>query len=153
MTVPAEEIRVRRLEKPSSRDPDNGINWICRAFGFSNSDKDPTPTIFREVLRASLKKRQVGSAIVSEKLDITRGGVVYHLNHMIESGVIVRDGRAYRLRCTTLERTVDEVEEDMLRMFRRIKEVAREIDENAGVAVDDEDAMTDGKRNPRTKKR
>ncbi len=133
MADSTEEIRVRRLEKPVSRDPDNAINWICKAFGFSDSDKDRTPRIFREVLHASLKKRQVRSAIVSEKLDITRGGVVYHLNHMIESGVIVRNGRAYRLRCTTLERTVDEVEEDVLRMFKRIKEVAREIDENVGV--------------------
>lgn len=150
MAVSTEEIRVRRLEKPLSRDPDNDINWICNAFGFSNSDKDRTPIIFREVLHASLKKKRVGSATVSEKLDITRGGVVYHLNHMIESGVIVRDGRAYRLRCTTLERTVDEVEEDMLRMFKRIKEVARGIDENVGVMKGD--AM-DGKRNLGAKRR
>lgn len=133
MTISSGEIRVRRLEKPASRDPANAINWMCRAFGFSDSDEDRTPIIFREVLHASLKKRRVGSAIVSEKLDITRGGVVYHLNHMIESGVVVRDGRAYRLRCTTLERTVDEVEEDMLRMFKRIREVAREIDESVGI--------------------
>lgn len=143
------EIRIRRLEKPVRRDAEDEVEWICRALGFSDSDEGMTPIIFREVLNASLKNRQVGSTKVSEKLDITRGGVVYHLNHMIESGVIVRDGRTYRLRCTTLERTVDEVEEDMLRMFRRIKEVARGIDEGFGIIEGD---VADGKQKPRTRK-
>ncbi len=133
MVADASEIRVRRLEKPLRRDMGEEIEWICRALGFSDSEEDTSPTIFREVISASLKNRQVGSTKVSKKVDITRGGVVYHLNHMIESGVIVREGRAYRLRCTTLERTVGEMEEDTLRMFKRIKEVAREIDEEFGI--------------------
>jgi len=152
MVADASEIKVRRLERPLRRDADEDIYWICQALGLSDEDDDMTSSIFREVLDASLTNRQVGSTKVSKKVEITRGGVVYHLNHMIESGVIVRDGRAYKLRCTTLERTVDEVEEDALRMFRRIKEVAREIDAEFGLFEVDDTYVEQKQRNRKQQK-
>ncbi len=122
---------VRAIERPKRRDPEDELRWLCQCFGFEPGD--PRVEILREIVAAEKNEQGVRSTVISTNLQITRGGAVYHLNRMIESGLIVRKGHEYQLRATSLEETLEEVEEDMLRMFKRMRQIAKELDQDLGL--------------------
>ncbi|MBU1197258.1 hypothetical protein KJ765_01970 [Candidatus Micrarchaeota archaeon] len=125
-------ITIRRIERPRRSTPEDELDWLCKCFGFSEQD-DLRKHILQEILEAERQERGVRSHNISIKMHVTRGGAVYHLNKMIESGLIVRNGREYELRGQNLEQTLEEMEEDMLRMFKRMRNIAKELDEDMGL--------------------
>ncbi|MBI5051405.1 hypothetical protein HZC08_01470 [Candidatus Micrarchaeota archaeon] len=59
----------------------------------------------------------------------TQGAVVYHLNIFIGSGIVIKQGRKYFLRSASLDETIEELEQDILRRMKKMRELARDIDE------------------------
>lgn len=125
------QIMVRTVERPHSRKPQQELAWLCESFGIAPND--PRREILQEILKAERSDQGVRSVVISQKMNITRGGAVYHLNRMIETGLVVRNGRQYELRAQNLEETIEEMEEDMVRMFRRMRSIAKELDEEFGL--------------------
>ncbi len=127
---------VRNVELPARKGFNSDFEWLCECLGLTSGEKgDLAPEIFRHVVEAEKKGRHARSIVISRKFKVTRGGAVYHLNRLIETGLIVRHGREYELRAGNLSETMDEVEEDMLRMFKRMKQIAHEMDEQLGFEV------------------
>jgi len=85
-------------------------------------------TNFKDKYNSSCK-RGVKTSQLAKKFFITQADVVYHLNNFMKKGVIVKKGRLYCLRESTLEETIYEVELDKLREFTKIKKVAKRIDD------------------------
>ncbi|MFH1107360.1 MAG: hypothetical protein V1787_05695 [Candidatus Micrarchaeota archaeon] len=136
MAAQPKSLTVRSVELPHLKDFDSDFEWLCECLGLTSGEKDGlAPGIFKQIVEAERAGRPARSIVISRKFKVTRGGAVYHLNRLIETGLIVRHGRAYGLRAGNLSETVDEVEEDMLRMFRRMKQIAREMDEEMGFRV------------------
>ncbi len=129
-------LTVRSLELPQRKDFDSDFEWLCECLGLSEGGKgDLAPEIFRQIVEAEKKGRPARSIVISRKFKVTRGGAVYHLNRLIETGLVVRHGREYELRAGNLSETMGEVEEDVLRMFKRMKQIASEMDEEMGFKV------------------
>ncbi|MFH1199576.1 MAG: hypothetical protein V1708_00755 [Candidatus Micrarchaeota archaeon] len=127
---------VRNVEQPARKNFNSDFEWLCECLGLTEGGKgDLAPVIFRQIVEAEKTGRPARSIVISRKFKVTRGGAVYHLNRLIETGLIVRHGREYELRAGNLTETMDEVEEDMLRMFRRMRGIARELDEEMGFVV------------------
>lgn len=100
-----------------------------------NKDKS-TVDIFKLVVRATEDGKGISSTEVAEKINLSRGAVIHHLNNLQLAGLVVKDGRNYFARSRSMVRTVQEVEEDIKRIFMRMQETAREIDKAFGMELD-----------------
>ncbi|MBN2067680.1 MAG: helix-turn-helix transcriptional regulator [Candidatus Diapherotrites archaeon] len=133
------KIVVRRVEKPFSHSLDKELEWICRCLGFFEPiDREKTAaSVFKEIVKAAESRRPLTSTSLAEKVDMSRGSVINHLNNLQRSGLIVRHGRVYLPRSRSVFRTIEEIEEDIDRIFARMKKTAREIDQEFGIKVEE----------------
>lgn len=125
------KYEILDLRMPPAAEFDEDVEWICRCFGFLESrDKEKTAAkVFKALLEAMKQGKGLSSDELSEKIGLTRGTMVHHLNNLIQSGLVVhREGR-YELRGMSLQRTVQEIQRDINRIFENIEHVARSIDE------------------------
>ena len=52
---------------------------------------------------------------------------------MIKAGLVVKEGNAYYIRCSSLYATVAEMHRDVDQIFEDIESVAKEIDDRIGI--------------------
>lgn len=128
-----QQITIRRVNRPARRSLDGELEWFCRSLGISGGSDELGAEIIKEILRKESKGGGIKSIAISKKMRVTRGGAVYHLNKLMASGLIVRRGREYELRGQNLSDTVEEMEQDMRRMFRHLRRMATEIDGELGM--------------------
>ena len=120
------EISIREVAEPRVADPDATIEYIFRCLGGSEDD-ELAKEVFRELVKTG--EKGVRSKEIQEKTGVTQGAVVYHLNTFRRSGLIIKEGRYYYLKRPTLDRTLEEMEYEMLRHFQRMKKLAKLMDE------------------------
>lgn len=124
------EIFIREpMERPKEHSIDTDIEWICECLGLAGRENDLATEIFKELLHATKGRGGVSSKEITEKRHVTQGAIVYHLNIFMNSGLVVKQGRRYFLRSASLDETMEELEQDMLRRMRKLRELARHIDE------------------------
>lgn len=129
------ELVIRKVEPPFSNSTQDDLNWICQSFGFFEEiDREKTASyVFREIVRATEKEKSLSSTDLAKTVGMSRGSVINHLNNLMRAGLIVKDGRFYFARSQSMFRTIEEIEEDIDRIFEKMKQRARFIDEKAGV--------------------
>jgi predicted transcriptional regulator len=123
------------LRTPPAAEFNEDVEWVCKCFGFLEPrDKEKTAArIFKALLEAMKEGKGFSSDELAEKIGLTRGTIVHHLNNLIQGGLVVhREGR-YELRGMSLRRTVQEIERDINRIFENIEQVAKSIDETLGL--------------------
>jgi len=131
-------IKQRRITIVKIGRPRHIINEELQWFGnslelFNLRDKDQSCfRIFIELLKATKMQTPLSSDELARRLNLSRGTVVYHLNKLIESGIVIVVKNKYILRGNNLQELVDELEADILSSFRELKKVAKEIDEGMG---------------------
>lgn len=133
--MPIQQIILRKVDRPAKHNFDSELEMFCEAFGISGeNEKNISKDILEEILRKESRNGEgIRSIVISKKMRVTRGGAIYNLNKLMESGLIIRNGRDYELRGQNLHDTVEEMEEDMLRMFRQMRRMAQEIDKELGI--------------------
>ncbi len=126
---------IRKIEPPFSNDPQKELEWICQTFGFFEEiDKEKTASaVFREVVSATEKGEGLTSTALANRVSMSRGAVINHLNKLMRSGLIVREGRYYVSRSKSMARTIEEIEEDIDRIFEKMKQRARLLDQQLNV--------------------
>jgi len=122
-------ILIIEIEQPVEQKLEKEINWICYSLGLADKGDRLATSIFSELVLAAKRREGISSREITEKENVTQAAVVYHLNNFIRSGVVVRRGRIYYLRATSLDRTIEEIEHDMVRRMRIIRRVARMVDD------------------------
>lgn len=129
------KIVIKRVERPFSGSFEKEFEWLCRSLGFLEPiDKGKIASgIFRAVVVATEKGDPLTSNQIAEKVDMSRGSVVNHLNNLQRSGLVVRNGRQYLARSRSMFHTIEEIEEDIDRIFSRMKRIAKDIDEEFGI--------------------
>ena len=134
------KIVIKKVEEPFSSDPFVELDWICQSLGFFEPiDRDKTASaIFKELLQISNKQKAMSSTLLSERLNMSRGSIINHLNNLQRAGLIVRQGRYYYPRSKSISRTIAEIEEDIDRVFQKMKKAAQEIDKEMGVIAEQE---------------
>ena len=126
---------VAEIKKPRDKGLDTDIEWMCECLGIvTPRDRDRTSTkILRVMLRAAKEDEGLSSDDIAGKVGVTRGTVVHHIKRYISSGVVVKHHTTYELRTNSLRDTLNEIELDMERTIRRMKQIAREIDDEMGL--------------------
>ena len=61
-----------------------------------------------------------------------RGAIVHHLNSFINAGTIIRNKNTYRLRRQCLQKRIEEIKEDIDRIFTEVLKIASKIDNQLG---------------------
>ena len=132
-------IQVKKYEKPFSNDADDNLEWICRSLGFLEPiDKDKTAySIFREILVNAQKDKLLSSTELSRKVKMSRGSVINHLNRLQTAGLVMRQGKYYIPRSKSVFRMIQELEEDLDRIFKRMEETAKRLDRDFGFDFDE----------------
>lgn len=123
-------ITIIKIRKPRRPDINDSLNWLGTSLGlFNMRDKDKSCyRLFIELLKASKSNYPMTSDEMAISLDLTRGTVVHHLNRLMESGIVVHEGKYYLLRMDNLEHLMDELQKDLERTLLDLKDVARNID-------------------------
>lgn len=123
-------IIIRSVEKPSDNQPQVLIKWFCEVFGLANDDEDNG--IEEQILMRFAKAAYQGHGIPSSELkldkDIARSTVIYHLNRLMDMGIIIKRGRKYYLRAMDMSKTIEEIEYDLNREIMKMLDTAKEMD-------------------------
>ena len=124
------KIVIREVERPDSRKPDVMIRWFCAVFDLGGEDE--TNSIEAQILGDFIKAGYRGEGISSSEITLTpkmaRSTVIYHLNRLLELGILVKRGRKYYLRATEMSKVMEEIEYDMEREMQRMIDTAKEFD-------------------------
>ncbi|MFH1394320.1 MAG: hypothetical protein ABII71_00705 [Candidatus Micrarchaeota archaeon] len=123
------QIALREVDRPKDEDVEEQLDWICECLGLSGQRNELAREIFRDLIIASRDRSGVSTREIKEKQSVTQAAVVYHLNIFQGSGLIIKQGRRYYLRSSTLEGTLEEMEQDMIRRMARLRKIARIIEE------------------------
>lgn len=124
------KVVVRKVERPTKDDFDHQFSWICSSLGFFEPiDKDKNAAaVFKEIILATENGEALTSTAIAERIGMSRGSVINHLNSLLRSGLIEKNGKFYSARSSSIERTIDEIQEDVERIFASLKKSAAELD-------------------------
>lgn len=125
----ARKITLQETQPPRLHKADEEIAWLCKCLGMEPKKDRLAFEIFERLVEAGKKNEGVRSIEVSRGAKVTQAAVVYHINAFMRSGIIVKRGRKYFLRGGNLEETITELENDILHRMKRMREMARKIDE------------------------
>ena len=128
------KLTLVRIRKPIKHNINEKLQWFGSSLGlFGLRDKDRSCfRLFIELLKAAKSQDRLSSDELADKLELSRGTVVHHLNKLIEAGIIVNEHNRYYLRVETLKALVEEIRKDIKRTVDDLDEIANEIDTTLG---------------------
>jgi len=129
------EYVLLSVRKPPAAEYQSDLEWVCRTFGFLESrDKKKTAyLIFKALVEATIHNNGLTSDELAEKLSLTRGTMIHHLNKMIKSGLVIFHEGKYKLRERSLKSTVEEIQRDITRVFENLFDVTDKLDHTLGL--------------------
>ena len=131
----APEIILKKIRMPAVGNLNNDIDYICKSFGyFSQRDKEETAgKIFRLLVKeTSRNSKGLSSDQIADKLNLSRGAIVHHLNNFISTGLVIKEHKTYRLRSPSIQKSIEEIIEDTNRIFNQMLKIAKDIDDKLG---------------------
>lgn len=130
-----QRITIIRAPVPRKKNINEELRWLGHSLGLFNlRDKDQSLfRVFIELLKSAKQKQPVTSDELAERLNLSRGTVIHHINKLIESGLALNHKNRYTLRVDTLEVLIDEVRKDLDRVCHDLKDVAKNIDSFLGL--------------------
>jgi len=125
-----QKITITESSKPVNKGINEELQWFGSSLGlFSLRDKNKSCfRIFIELLKTSKKGKSLSSDEIADRLNLTRGTIIHHINKLMESGIVVNKKNRYMLRINSLSVLIREVEKDFKKTYDDLKEVAEHID-------------------------
>ena len=130
-----QRITIVNIRKPGEHNLNQELQWFGSSLGLFNlRDKDKsTFRVFIELLKSAKAKQTLTSDDLASKLSLSRGTIIHHINKLMESGLVIHEGKMYNLRVENLKSLIDEIEKDVKRACEDLKEIAKEIDNRLGL--------------------
>ncbi|MBR9699889.1 winged helix-turn-helix transcriptional regulator [Candidatus Woesearchaeota archaeon] len=130
MRIIHQRITIMNIRKPAEKSLNQQLQWLGSSLGLFNlRDKNKSCfRIFIELLKSTKKNKPLSSDELAEHLYLSRGTVIHHMHHLIESGLVVHQGSSYLLRVDSLSDLIEELEKDIQRTLLDLIEAARNID-------------------------
>ena len=135
MIIRRQRITITQIRRPPEQKLNDELQWLGNSLGLFNlRDRDKSCyRIFVELLKAARLNQPLSSDELAYQLHLTRGTVVHHLNKLMESGIVIHAERGYLLRVASVERLIEELEQDLVRTISNLKKVAHAIDDEMGL--------------------
>ena len=123
------------IRKPTQKNVNQELQWLGSSLGLFNiRDKDKSCfRIFIELIKNAKRGIPLSSDQLADRLTLSRGTVVHHLNKLLDSGIVIEAERGYILRVSNLRDLIDEVEKDLERTLNELRDMAGEIDKSLGL--------------------
>ena len=123
------------IRKPTQKNVNQELQWLGSSLGLFNiRDKDKSCfRIFIELIKNAKKGIPLSSDQLADRLTLSRGTVVHHLNKLLDSGIVIEAERGYILRVSNLRDLIDEVEKDLERTLNELRDMAEQIDKSLGL--------------------
>jgi len=117
---PYQKVVIKNIDLPEKNEIEEELKWFVECLEL---DSD----IFRELI----EKREEGlkTSELALKTNKSRSTILYKMNKLLNAGIVVKKGSSYYLRSKSFERSIEEIREDVERMFKKMKEIAKDIDE------------------------
>jgi len=133
--IQSRKITIVKVSRPLKREINEELQWLGNSLGlFSLRDKDRSCfRVFIELLKAAKSREPLTSDEIAEKLGLTRGTVIHHINKLMESGLVTKIKNKYMLRVENIEDLIDEIRRDFERTYHNLKQVAVDIDRSLGL--------------------
>jgi predicted transcriptional regulator len=131
----AQQIIIKKIRSPAPGNLNDDIDYLCKSLGyFSQRDKKETAgKIFRLIVKETCEEENcLTSDEIAEKLKLTRGAIVHHLNSFISAGLVIKENNKYSLRSPSLQKSMEEIKSDIDRIMKQMIKIAIEIDEKLG---------------------
>lgn len=124
------KLTVRKVDSPTKDDFENNIAWICSSLGyFEPIDKEKNAArIWKEILLSSAQGQVLTSTSIAERIGMSRGSVINHLNNLKRGGLIQKGGRYYFVRSSSIKKILEELEDEVIHIFSRLKNAGEKID-------------------------
>ncbi|MEI7961575.1 MAG: helix-turn-helix domain-containing protein [archaeon] len=128
------KVVVRKVERPFNEDFEHQLAWICSSLGFFEPiDKEKNAAaVFKELVLATENGSALTSTAIAERIGMSRGAVINHLNNLLHSGLVEKNGHFYSARSRSMKRTIEEIEDDVERIFSQLKKAAEGLDRQIG---------------------
>jgi len=135
MIIQSRKVTVIKISRPLKKDINEELQWLGNSLGlFSLRDKDKSCfRVFIELLKAAKAREPLSSDEIAERLGLTRGTVIHHINKLMEFGLVSRIKNKYMLRVENMEDLIDELKRDFERTYHNLKQVAIDIDRSLGL--------------------
>ncbi len=132
------EIVIRRVEQPFSDKAEEEFNWLLQCLGFFEPiDKGKTAaSVFKELVKATDNGLLLTSTELAERVGMSRGAVINHLNNLQRSGLVLKHGSKYSARSKSMFRMIKELQDEIDLVFKRMEQTAKELDEEMGLFRD-----------------
>jgi predicted transcriptional regulator len=130
-----QQVTIKKVRLPAPGSLDEDIDYLCKSLGyFSLRDKCCTAgNIFRLLVREACEpEKSLTSDEIANKIDLTRGAIVHHLNSFMSAGIVAKEHNRYRLRSSSLRRSIEEIRGDIDRIMEQMIKIATDIDEKLG---------------------
>ena len=130
-----QQIIIRKVRSPAPGNLNEDIDYLCKSLGYftQRDKKDTAGEIFRLLVKEACEPdRYLTSDEIAEKINMSRGAVIHHLNHFISSGIVTKEHNTYRLRSQSLQKSMEEIRSDIERIMDQMIKIATEIDDKLG---------------------
>ena len=129
------KVTVIKTRKPQRKDLNADLQWFSESLGlFSQRDKERSCfRIFVELVKSARRRQLLSSDDLAEKTNLTRGTIIHHISHLIESGLVINYEGKFMLRVENLESLIEELQRDLTRVFEDLKSMALELDDQLGL--------------------
>lgn len=124
-------ITIIRASKPDIQNINDLLQWFGGSLGLFNlRDKDRSCfRVFIVLMKAGKSLKGLSSDEIAEITALSRGTVVYHINKLIESGLVREQSKKYYLEAESLEKLIEKLRTDMDQAFDTLSDIGKEIDE------------------------
>ena len=128
------KLTIVRVRRSNSDNIHQELQWLGNSLGlFSLRDKNSSCfRVFITLVRRAKVSQTVSSDEIAERLHLTRGTVIHHLNRLMDAGIVIKEANGYILRDTNLERVVGRIKHDLDMAMNDLMEVAKDVDEKLG---------------------
>lgn len=127
-----QRITIVRVRKAAPEpDVNRELQWLGTSLGLFNlRDKDSSCfRVFITLIQKAHRHEPISSDEIAERLSLTRGTVVHHLDKLMDTGLVIREKEGYILREANLSKVVKDIQRDLQDIFIELERVAKEIDQ------------------------
>ncbi len=120
-----EEFYIRRIKRINKNKPlEELIKEFCDCLGIS----EKCIKLMILINKKMREKEKISLEEISKELKVPKTTISYHIKKFERIGIIRKNGKYYKFRDHKLQYIVDEIEHDLIKELKKLRELAEEID-------------------------